>query len=162
MFTVFFWTAEDEGTISAHGSRHALPCQCGCSGETVVTHHLAGGACPGEKKARALPALHAKMELHFARFCIKSGTFARLRRKWAVSPLTTDARFLHPIPPDAQVRPPPPTPGRWSLSCVALPLKPPRRVSRLPSSESRPAREETPAWCRWPVGLLATASTRLR
>ena len=47
-------------------------------------------------RAKALPALHARMELHllnhaaFTRFCSRSGTdsafaFARLRRKWAVS-----------------------------------------------------------------------------
>ena len=60
--------------------------------EGMLAFVLGLGRLSRSERAKDLPALHTRMELHapFTRFCIKSGTdsafaFARLRRKWAVS-----------------------------------------------------------------------------
>ena len=83
------------------------------------------GRLSGRDRAKALPALHAKMELHllnhaaFTRFCSRSGTdsafaFARLRRKWAVS---SDHRPPVSAPNTTRrARPPSPTNSGYVVS----------------------------------------------
>ena len=97
-------------------------------------------------KAKALPVLHARMELHllnhaaFTQFCNKCGTdpaFAFADNRHLVSAANTTRR----------ARPPSPT----NSACAALPPEPPRRALRLPSLESHPAREETPTSQGQPV-----------
>ena len=100
---IFFLTAKDEGTLN-HNSKPRYPTsattQAKRSSRTTSFPEGMEAPVPGlgrlSRRDRALPALHAKMELHlrnhaaFTRFCSRTGTdsafaFARLRRKWAVS-----------------------------------------------------------------------------
>ena len=109
------------------------------------------GRLSRSERAKALPALHAKMELHllnhaaFTRFCNRSGTasafaFARLRRKWAVS----SDRRVRPLPPDSHppLLAPIPSTASWAPchkvnpSAITSILRPSRPL-KAPTSRSR-------------------------
>ena len=158
---LIFWTAKDEGTLN-HKSKTRYPTgaatQAKRSSRTTSFPEGMEAPVPGlgrlsrRDRAKALPALHARMELllnhaAFTRFCSRSGTdsafaFASFGGN-GPSHQTTDPQSQQLRPPDGLVHPLPPTPGMWSLSCAALPPEPRRRALRLPSSDSHQAIESS-------------------
>ena len=144
-------SSKDEGTLN-HKSKTRYPTgaatQAKRSSRTTSFPEGMEAPVPGlgrlcrRGRAKALPALHSRMELHllnhaaFTRFCSRSGTdsafaFARLRRKWAVSsdhrPPVSAAKTTR------RARPPSPTNSGYVVSFL-----------RRASSRATPARLAAP------------------